>query len=124
MTSIMQKRMRAMNPEQTKTPEEVETKVQMWKTDVRILFEWGQEQDQNMVTNEDQMMTVLLSILHEKIAEQVMSKYDVELTSLDEMEEKLREYLDKFGDNQQRSKVNKKISQVKAHAEELEPEEE
>ena len=57
ITSIMQKRMRVMNPEQAKTQEEVEAKVQMWKTDVRILLECGQDQDQNMVQNEDQMIT-------------------------------------------------------------------
>ena len=90
MTSIMQKRMRVMNPEQAKSNEEVEAKVQIWKTDVRILLECGQEQDLNMVKNEDQMITILLSILPEKVAEHVMGKYDVGLISWDEMGEKTR----------------------------------
>ena len=124
MTSIMQKRMGVMNPEQAKNIEDVEGKVQMWKTDVRILLECGQEQDQNMVKNEDQMITILISMLPEKVAEQVMGKYEIGLTSLDEMEEKLREHLDNVGDNNQRGKIVKKIGQVKAHGEDPGPEEE
>ena len=96
----------------------------MWKTDVRILLERGQEQDQNMVQNEDQMITILLSILPDKVVEQVMSKYDVGMTSLDEMEEKLREYMDKIGDNQHRSKAVKKVSQVKVNTDECDHQEE
>jgi hypothetical protein len=113
-----------MNPEQAKTQEEVEAKVQMWKTDVRILLECGQDQDQNMVQNEDQMITILLSILPDKIVEQIMSKYDVGMTSLDEMEEKLREYMDKIGDNQHRSKAVKKVSQVKVNTDDCNHQEE
>ena len=123
MTSIMQKRIRVMNPEQAKTVEEVEGKVQVWKTDMRILLECGQEQDRNMIKNEDQMITILISMLPERVAEHIMGKYEIGLTSLDELEEKLREHLDKIGDNQQRGRVVKKIGQVQAHAEEQEPEE-
>ena len=70
------------------------------------------------------MITILISMLPERVAEQVMGKYEIGLTSLDEMEEKLREHLDKVGDNNQRGKIVKKIGQVKAHGEDPGPEEE
>ena len=118
MTAVMQKRMRVMNPDAAKTPEDVETKLQTWKTDMRILLEASQEQDIKMVANQDQMITILISMLPDKIAEHLMSKYDVGMTTLEEMEEKLRDHLDKIIDNQQRHKGTKKIGQVAMPAEE------
>ena len=123
VTSIMQKRMRVMNPEQAKNSNEVEAKVQRWKTDIRILLDCGQDQDKVMLGNDDQMITILLSIIPEKVAEHMMSKYDVGFTSVDEMEEQIREYMDKFGENQQQNRVKaiKKVGQ--AHAGEADEEE-
>ena len=45
MTSIMQRRMRVMNPEVAKNAEDVEKKLQMWKNDIRLSLESPQEQD-------------------------------------------------------------------------------
>ena len=96
--------MRVMNPDAAKAPEDVETKLQAWKTDMRILLETNQYQDIKMVANQDQMITILISMLPDKIAEHLMTKYDIGVTTLEEMEEKLRDHLDKIVDNQQRHK--------------------
>ena len=118
MTAVMQKRMKVMNPEPAKRPEDVESKLQSWKTNLRILLETGQEQDIKMVANQDQMITILISMLPDKIAEHLMTKYEVGDTTLEDMEEKLRDHLEKIVDNKQRHKDIKKIGQVKMQPEE------
>ena len=122
MTAIMQQRMKVMNSDTAKVPEDVEMKMQTWKTDMRILLETSQEHDIKMVANQDQVITILISMLPDKIAEHLMTKYDIGVTTLEEMEEKLRDHLDKIVDNQQRHRGTKKIGQVKMQAEEEEQE--
>ena len=77
MTAIMSKRMKVMNPDPAKSPGDVEAKLQAWKTDMRILLESGQEQDVKMTANQDQMITILISMLPDRLPEHIMTKYEV-----------------------------------------------
>ena len=99
MAAIMRRRMEVINPEPARVPEDIEARLQSWKTDMRILLDSNHPQDVSMVANQDQMVTILISMLPAKVAEQMMVKYDVGSTSLEDIEEKLREYLDKITDS-------------------------
>ena len=82
----MHRRMRVMNPEVAKNAENVENKLQMWKNGIRLLLGSRQEQDIKMMENSDQMITILISMLPDRVAEYLMTKYEVGVTALDEME--------------------------------------
>ena len=112
MTSIMHRRMKVMNPEVAKNAEDVEKKIQMWKNDIRLLLESRQEQDIKMMENNDQMITILISMLPDRVAEYLMTKYEVGVTALDEMEVALQEHMMKIVENSLRSKSGRKIGQV------------
>ena len=108
MTSIMHRRMRVMNPEVAKNAEDVEKKLQMWKNDIRLLLESRQEQDIKMMENNDQMITILISMLPDRVAEYLMTKYEVGVTALDEMEVALQEHMMKNCGEQFEKQVWKK----------------
>ena len=67
MTPIMHRRMRVMNPVVAKNAEDVEKKLQMWKNDIRLLLESRQEQDIKMMETNDQMITILISMLPDRV---------------------------------------------------------
>ena len=67
MTLIMHRRMKVMNLKVAKNTEDVDR----------------QEQDIKMMENNDQMITILIS---NRVAEYLMTKYEVGVTALDEME--------------------------------------
>ena len=77
MTSIMHRRMRVMNPEVAENAEDAEKKLQMWRNDIRLLLESRQEQDIKMMENNDQMITILISMLPDRVAEYLMTKFEV-----------------------------------------------
>ena len=77
ITSIMHRRMRVMNTEVAKNADDVEKQVQMWKNDIQLLLESRQEQDTKMIENNDQMITILISMLPDRVAEYLMTKYEV-----------------------------------------------
>ena len=112
MTSNMHRRMRVMNPEVAKNAEDVEKNLQMWKNDIRLLLELRQEQDIKMMENNDQMVTVLISMLPDRVAEYLMTKYEVGVTALDEMEVALQEDLMKIAEKSLESKSGREIGQV------------
>ena len=112
MTSIMHRRMKVMNPEMAKNAEDVEKKIQMWKNDIRLLLESRQEQDIKMMEINDQMITILISMLPDRVAEYLMTKYEVGVTALNEMEVALQEHMMKIVENSLRSKSGRKIGQV------------
>ena len=80
-----------------------------------------------MVANQDQMVTILISMLPERVAEQMMLKYEVGVTHLDDIEEKLREHLDKAIDSRQRrgdvERGGRRLGQMKVQGEEDEAKE-
>ena len=49
-----------------------------------------------MMENNDQMITILISMLPDRVAEYLMTKYEVGVTALDEMEVALQEYMMKI----------------------------
>ena len=64
-----------------------------------------------MMENNDEMITILISMLPDRVAEYLMTKYEVRVTALDEMEVALQEHMMKIVENILRS-VWKKIGQV------------
>ena len=65
-----------------------------------------------MMENNDQMITVLISMLCERVAEYWMTKYEVGVAALDEMEVALQEHMMKIAENSLKSKSGRKIGQV------------
>ena len=74
-------------------------KIQMWKNDIRLLLESREEQDIKMMENNDEMITILISMLPDRVAEYLMTKYEVGVTALDEMEVALQEHMMKIVEN-------------------------
>ena len=112
MTSIVHRKVRVMNSEVAKDAENVEEKLQMWKNDIRLLLESRQEQDLKMMENNDQMITILISMLPDRVAEHLMTKHEVGVTALDEIEVALQEHMMKIAENSLRSKSGRTIGQV------------
>ena len=56
-----------------------------------------------MMENNDEMITILISMLPDRVAEYLMTKYEVGVTALDEMEVALQEHMMKIVENILRS---------------------
>ena len=95
-----------------KNAEDDEKKLQMWKTDILLLLESRQEQDIKMMENNYQMMTILISMVPDRVAECLMTKCEVGVTAVDEMEVALQEHLMKIAENSSLSKSGRKNGQV------------
>ena len=65
-----------------------------------------------MMVNNDQMMTILISMLTDKVAEYLMTRCEVGVTTLDEVEVALQEQMMKIGENSLKSKSGMKFGQV------------
>lgn len=105
----MEKRMRVMNPDPAKDVKDVESKVTAWKGDIRYLQETGDD-DKIMLENNDQMITILIGMMPEIVADFLISRYDAGKTTLEDMEKILNDYLIKMGNRDK--KRGGKISQV------------
>ena len=78
--------------------EDVENKLQMWQNDIRLLLDSRQEQDIKIMENNDQMITILISMSPDRV--------------VDEMEVALQEHMMKIVENSLKSKSGRKIVQV------------
>ena len=58
------------------------------------------------------MITILISMLPDRVAEYLMTMYEVGVTALDEMEVALQEHMMKLAENRLKSKSGRKIGQV------------
>ena len=116
----MQRRVRVMNPELAKNINDIEAKMYIWKHDLRLLTEARLEQDIAMFKDDDQMITILISMMPDPVADHLVEKYDVGESTLEEIEGILDDHLQKMD---QKSKVSKKIGQVASSTSERKEEE-
>ena len=65
-----------------------------------------------MMENNDQMITILISMLPDRVAEYLMTKCEVGVTALDEMEVALQEHMIKIVENSLSCTSGRKIGQV------------
>ena len=63
------------------------------------------------MVNNDQMMTILISMLTDKVAGYLMTWCEVGVASLDEMEVALQEHMMKIGENSLKSKSGSWVAQ-------------
>ena len=93
---VMEKRVKVMNPEPAKDMTEIEAKMTAWKSDIRYLKEMRDEQDLIMLTNDEQMITILITMMPDKMADHLISKYEKGQTTYEEMEETMLEHMSKM----------------------------
>ena len=102
--------MKVMQPEKAKTVEEVEAKITLWKSDIRILRETRQRQDLEMVSNNDQMITILIGMIPDAIADHLISKFTPGSTTFDEMLILLQDHLMKVDQKKTARKVIRQVA--------------
>ena len=117
VTSLMDQRMRIMQPDKAKTMDEVDMKVTQWKADIRILRESRQRQDVEMVGNDDQMITILIGMLPDVLADHLISKYSPGSSKFEDMLVEMQDHLMKVD---QRKTAKRMIKQVARKEEEEE----
>ena len=66
-----------------------------WKADIRYLREANAEQDKAMLSNNEQMSTILISMMPEPIKDYLVTKYEEGETTYDQLETTLLNYLAK-----------------------------
>ena len=105
----MDQRVRIMQPDKAKTVEEIEMKLTQWKSDIRILRESRQRQDLEMLKNDDQMITILIGMLPDAVADHLVSKYSPGSTTLEELSKVLQDHLMKLNQKKTAKKVIKQV---------------
>ena len=84
----------------------------MWKHDIRLLLESRQEFEIKMMENSDQIFTILISMLPDRVAEYLMIKNEVGVTALDEKKLALQEHMMNIVENSSKSKSGREIGKV------------
>ena len=84
----MEKRMKVMSPEAARDIADIESKVTAWKGDIRYLQEVGGD-DKAMLDNQDQMITILIGMMPEAVADHLIGKYEAGQSTLEEIEQSL-----------------------------------
>ena len=92
----MDKRIRFMNPSAAKNIGEIDEKMTLWKTDIRYIVEPGMAHDQKMIDDPHQMITILILMMPDAVADHLITKYDKKNPSYDQMEAYLYDYLSKM----------------------------
>ena len=82
-TNILRVKMRVMHPDNAAKIEDVETKLNKWKEDIRYLRETGHKDMEDV-----QMRTILISMLPEDVADPLIKKFE-ELDNYDKLEKEL-----------------------------------
>ena len=100
-----------MSPEPAKDISEIEHKVMLWKGDIRNLQEGGGD-DRAMLENNDQMITILIGMMPENVADHLISKYEAGVSTLDDVEKCLEDYLIKVRNKGADKKRSDKAAQV------------
>ena len=90
--NMMEKRMRVMNPQKASTMADIESMMTAWKADIRYLREASPD-DQQMLDNAHQMITIMIQIMPETVADYLIQKYDKDETTFDQMQQHLDDYL-------------------------------
>ena len=103
----MTMRNKVMHPETTTKVEEVEKKISEWKQNLRYLNEVCPE---SQLTDDDQLKTILISIVPESVADYLTQRYN-QLRTIDDMETELIDYLDRM-DQRKKEKNRKQIGSV------------
>ena len=109
VTSLMDQRMKIMQPEKASKVEDVEMRITQWKADIRILRESRQRQDLEMLNNHDQMITILIGMLPDTLSDHLISKYTPEKSTFDEMLVEMQDHLMKVD---QKKSARKSLKQV------------
>ena len=81
----MLRRVRVMNPEPAKHISDIEAEVNIWKHVMRLLTEARLEQDIAMSKNDDQIITIFVSMMPDPVADHLVEKYDVGVSTLEEI---------------------------------------
>ena len=115
VTSLMDQRMKIMQPEKASKVEDVEMRITQWKADIRILRESRQRQDLEMLNNHDQMITILIGMLPDTLSDHMISKYTPEKSTFDEMLVEMQDHLMKID---QKKSARKSLKQVATKKEE------
>ena len=63
LRTLMDKRTKVMNPTAAKDVKEIEKKLMAWKSDCRYLKEMNNKQDIVMFENQEQMITILITMM-------------------------------------------------------------
>ena len=71
VTNVLRVQMKVMHPDAASSIEEVETKLNKWKEDIRYLRETGHKD-----MEEDQRRTILVSIMPEDVADALIKKFE------------------------------------------------
>jgi hypothetical protein len=95
LRALMDRRIKFMNPIPAKNISEIEDKMTMWKTDIRYIVELGMSHDQKMIDDPNQMITILISMMPDIVADHLITKYDKKCPNYDEMEAHLYDFLSK-----------------------------
>ena len=119
VTSLIDQRFRIMQPEKAKTVEEVEAKLTQWRSDIRILRESRQRQDLEMLSNDDQMITILIGMLPDALSDHLITKYSPGSTTFEELSLILQDQLMKLEQKRTAKKGIKAVTK-KEEAEEEE----
>ena len=90
---MLDQRMRVMTPEKAKSLDDVDAKVTAWKADMRILRESRQKQDIEMMSNNDQMITILLGMVPEALSDHLVVKYVPGETVFEDMLNMMQDHL-------------------------------
>ena len=90
--TMMEKRMRVMNPQKANTTTDIEAMMTAWKADIRYLREASAD-DQQMLDNAHQMITIMIQIMPDTVADYLIQKYDKDETTFDQMQQYLNDYL-------------------------------
>ena len=93
--TMMDKRTSVMNPVAATTLAEVEACMATWKSDIKYLEKAKNAQDIAMLANHDQMIAILMNMVPETAKEYLINKYEENVTTFDEIEKHLDEYLGK-----------------------------
>ena len=67
-----------------------------WKTDIRYIVELGRAHDQKMIDDPHQLITIMISMMPDAVADYLISKYDKKDPNYDKMEAHLYDYLSKI----------------------------
>ena len=103
--------MKVMSPEPAKDISEIENRLMIWKGDIRYLQEVGGD-DRAMVANNDQMITILIGMMPENVADHLISKYEAGTSTLEDVERCLEDYLVKVRNKSTDKKRSGKVAQV------------
>ena len=68
----------------------------LWKTDIRYIVELGMAHDQKMIDDPHQLITTLISMMPDAVADYLISKYDKKRPNYDQMEAHLYDFLSKI----------------------------